>query len=330
MAWVALLGERPVVELAGPDARRFANGMFTNNVRDLPVGGSQASAMADDRGRLIGLMELHAVADDRLLLVLEGMTAEAFVERYERYVVFDDVEIIDHGPHALVTVQGEGAAQRLAEASLPVPAAGPHLAHGAGWVVSRDRGGAGFDLLAPTPLLVPDAEGAAEVEALRVRAGRVAFPRDIAPPALPHEHGLRDTVLHFEKGCYLGQEQIHRIEVMGKPRRALALFHLIEGGGGRRRGGARRQEGGPHHQRGPPSRHRAHRPGGGAQAGPRAGRGGARRRAPGGGPASSPCALRGPTGCGAPRSGCARRGSRGHRPSTRWRRRCGRGWATTR
>ncbi len=230
MAWVALLGERPVVELAGPDARRFANGMFTNNVRDLPVGGSQASAMADDRGRLIGLMELHAVADDRLLLVLEGMTAEAFVERYERYVVFDDVEIIDHGPHALVTVQGEGAAQRLAEASLPVPAAGHHLAHGAGWVVSRDRGGAGFDLLAPTPLLVPDAEGAAEVEALRVRAGRVAFPRDIAPPALPHEHGLRDTVLHFEKGCYLGQEQIHRIEVMGKPRRALALFHLIEGG----------------------------------------------------------------------------------------------------
>ena len=36
--------------LEGPDARRFANGMFTNNIRRLQPGEGNRSAMCDDRG----------------------------------------------------------------------------------------------------------------------------------------------------------------------------------------------------------------------------------------------------------------------------------------
>jgi len=218
---VATLAPRDVVDLVGPDSRRFANGMFTNNVRDLPVGASQRSAMTDDRGRLVGLMELHALADDHFRLVLEGLDAEAFAERYERYVVFDDVDIQSVGRCTLQTVQGADATSFLRDAGLPVPPPGGHVAVGDGLVSWRDRGGEGVDLL-QLALHPETPHGADRAETLRIAAGQVRFPDDVVRPGLPHEHGLRDAVLHFEKGCYLGQESIHRIDVMGKPRRALA------------------------------------------------------------------------------------------------------------
>ena len=67
-----------MLELVGADVRRFCNGMFTNNVRDLPVLGAQRSAMCDAKGKLLGLLDLYLVADDRVWVVLEGTTAAEF------------------------------------------------------------------------------------------------------------------------------------------------------------------------------------------------------------------------------------------------------------
>ena len=50
--------------LEGPDARRFANGMFTNNIRDLEPGQLNRSAMCDDRGRILGLLDIYCTGDD--------------------------------------------------------------------------------------------------------------------------------------------------------------------------------------------------------------------------------------------------------------------------
>ncbi len=208
------------VELVGPDARRFANGMFTNNVRDLAVGLSQRSAMTDDRGRLLGLMDLHALADDRFLLVLDGLTVASFVERYERYVVFDDVEI---QPRTLIgsTLQGPGAPDRMRGwiGDQELPHEGQHIQSGDRLIVGRDRGGRGFDVFGE-PFAASDHGAQAVLETWRVCAGQLRF-AEVTTPALPHEHGLRDAVLHFEKGCYLGQEAIHRLDVQGNPRRSL-------------------------------------------------------------------------------------------------------------
>jgi len=219
---VASLGDVPTVTLWGPDARRFANGMFTNNVRDLEPGCSQRTGMTDDRGRLWALAELHALAADRFRLHLDGQTGEAFAERYDTYVVFDDVTIdVDVTPGA--TVQGPRAAAVLEAHGLPVPPPGTHAVHDGSIVVARDRAGlgTGFDLWGPHELPI-DPDGDALISALEVAAGQVRM-SDVVKPGLPHEHGLRGAILHFEKGCYLGQESIHRIDVMGNPRRALCV-----------------------------------------------------------------------------------------------------------
>jgi len=227
-----------VISARGPDTRRFANGMFTQNIRDLAVGSATRTAWCDDRGRMLGLADLYAVADDALLFVLEGVPASAFFERFEKFVVFDDVTLTDETDKtALITVQGATAADIVRKAGHPTPD---------GWVGSgpfgvgrRDRTGyGGYDLVVPradadatlAALITAGAvPGRAEVlEVLRIEAGRPAWPADMDDKTFPHEVGLRDEVLDFRKGCYVGQEIINRMDTFAKVPRAL-IGLTIEG-----------------------------------------------------------------------------------------------------
>lgn len=223
---------RAVVRLSGPDARRFCNGLFTNNVRDLPVGGAQRSAWVDDRGRLLGLMDLLCAADDAFVAVLDGPDPTAFVSHVDRYLVFDDVTLQDEtGAGEAWTLQGPDAAAALARAGLPVPDPGRFAAVGDGLVYPSVRSPAGgYDLLGveAAGALAAQEVDADALEVLRVACGRVRFPEDTGDKGLPHELGLRG-VLAFDKGCYLGQESINRIDVMGQVKRALAGVE-VDGG----------------------------------------------------------------------------------------------------
>lgn len=228
-AVVCDLGAASAVRLEGRDARRFCNGMFTNNVRDLPAGGTNRSALVDDRARICGFLDLLCEADERFLAVLDGLDADAFVARFERFVVFDDVTLAPLGPpHA--SVQGPAAADALRRAGLPVPEPGRFARVGDVLVWPRVRSPrGGYDVLGPRPPLDAEVVDAGACDALRVLAGRPAFPADTGDKRLPHELGLRDELLHFEKGCYLGQETINRVDVMGQVRRRLAGVRLPPG-----------------------------------------------------------------------------------------------------
>lgn len=208
----AQLIDSEIVGLVGPDARRFCNSMFTNNARDLQVGAAQRTAMLDDRGRIVGVMDLYCLAEDRFAGVLDGMTVEAFEERYALYVVLDDVEIESAEDLAVATIQG---------ARPEVPAGLIAL--------DRDRGLGGFDVVGPSDqvgswlssLGLP-ALSAEQLEWQRIRAGAPSWPADYGERRLTHEMRMRDAFLHFEKGCYVGQETVNRVDVMGQVKRQLA------------------------------------------------------------------------------------------------------------
>jgi tRNA-modifying protein YgfZ len=242
------LGPAAAVTLVGPDARRFCNGMFTNNARDLAPGHVQRTAMVDDRARIGGFLDLLCLQEASFLAVLDGVGVEAFLERYEKYVVFDDVTLGVEAGRVLGSVQGPAAAACLREAGLAAPAPGRFTeVDGLTVYASRRSPAGGFDVLAPAgeahPGLVvggphrrltalaaqarPIDAGAAE--ALRVLAGRAAFPADTGDKRLPHELGLREELLSFDKGCYLGQETINRIDVMGDVKRILAGVQIHPG-----------------------------------------------------------------------------------------------------
>ena len=216
------------VTLAGPDARRFANGMFTNNITRLVPGQGNRSAMCDDRGRVQGLLDLYCTGEQSFFGVLDGVTAAWFETRYEKFIVFDDVEmqVIDKAPWIL-SIQGPRAGEIVTALGLPVPANDHDHAGDEIRVMKKDRTGlGGFDVAVPDAALASfygaarkagaDPLGHAAFDALRVLAGRAAWPEDGSELSMVHELRLNEEVCSFDKGCYIGQEIINRIDVKGQ------------------------------------------------------------------------------------------------------------------
>lgn len=241
-AGIVDLAHLGTANLVGPDARRFCNGMFTNNVRRLQPGQGNRNCMCDDRGRIQGLLDLYCTDDDAFQVVLEGVAPAWFEQRYQMYIVFDDVELtVSAGEPWVLSVQGPDAADVLGRLGLPVPE-GDHDhvvvpgAEGPGLRVARkDRTGlGGFDLLVPDAVVAETWEAAlhagampfghAALDALRIAAGRARWPDEQAG-RYPHELRIETETCSFDKGCYVGQEVLNRIDVKGTVNRR--LFGLV-------------------------------------------------------------------------------------------------------
>jgi folate-binding protein YgfZ len=231
--------------LEGEDARRWCNGMFTNNVKQLRPGEGNRHAMCDDRGRIGGLLALYCIDDQRFLVVLDGIDFSAFHDRYKMYLILDDIEIEQAEDHGLLTIQGPQAAAILGRMGLPAPEEGHARVDGgvdllAGThILSRDRSGVGgFDMLVPRAQLASQMQalidaGAAPMTAgaldtQRIALGRAAWPQDGTEKSLVHELGLEGELCSFTKGCYLGQEVINRIDVKGQVAKRITGL-LVEG-----------------------------------------------------------------------------------------------------
>lgn len=209
--------------------------MFTNNIRNLPVGRANQNAMVDDKARIQGLHDLACLADSAdvggyFRATLEGVATADFIARYEKYIIFDDLELTDISEDwRVLSLQGPDATHILEQAGVPIPSAeGDVLPLGndptGATITRRARSVAGgFDLCVPAAetsewaarLALPYAD-AATLERLRVEAGLVRWPVDMGERALPHEMRAVPRMCNFEKGCYIGQEVINRIDVMGQ------------------------------------------------------------------------------------------------------------------
>lgn len=218
---------KPLLRLQGPDARRFTNAMFTNNLRDLPVGSGAHNALTDNKGRLQGLADTWLVAEDTVWAVIEGMEREAAFERLDNYIIMDPVELSDESEAwALLSLQGPQAQALSAALGAPEPKTAV-TAWGEGWLLRNDRcGHGGLDVLLPREgalalwqaALAAGASpcGVRALDALRLQQGIPRWPVDAGERSFVHELGLRGRVCSFSKGCYIGQEVINRMDTMGK------------------------------------------------------------------------------------------------------------------
>lgn len=206
-----------LLEFRGPDAVRFLNGQITQDVRRAAGGEiSLSSCVTDAKGKLEFRVTLTEASDGALWVEAPVDHAENLNARLTRYLIADDVEVIDRtGEFALFHRIG------------PVPQTPP------GVIVRRSNrfGVAGTDWWFPnnmgfehklplgTQLLVGD-----ELEALRIANGVPAWGRELVAGMLPPEALLDETDISYHKGCYVGQEVISRIKSAGKVNKRLTHF----------------------------------------------------------------------------------------------------------
>jgi folate-binding protein YgfZ len=237
--------------LAGADRVRLLNGQVTNNVKDLRVGQGCYAALVTAKGRLQSDLNIYCLPNE-VLLDFEPGLSQAISERLEKYIIADDVQIVDvASPYGLLSVQGPKAGEVVQGLGLTpeLPAKLMDFVTvndatlGEIYVMNHPRlGTSGFDLFVPTPALgavmdklIAAAKGAGggacgwqAWEMARIEAGIPRFGLDMDESNLAPEAGIEGRAISYAKGCYIGQEVIARIRTYGKVAKALRGLRLAD------------------------------------------------------------------------------------------------------
>jgi len=235
------LGFRSRLCLLGADARRFLNGQVTNNVKDLAVGQGCYAALVSAKGKMDSDVYIYRL-ENEILLDFERGLADAVKQRLEKFVIAEDVQIVDVAPlYALLRIQGPKAADALAQIpwlhdSIPAPQSNQikpirHQEADFYLAAPSPSPAPAFDLFIPAALLeatqqalataIPEHAGWQALETVRLESTMPRFGLDMDQSTLPPEAGLETRAISYAKGCYIGQEVISRIRTYGQVARAL-------------------------------------------------------------------------------------------------------------
>ena len=233
------------LKAVGADGLDLLNRMSTNAVVDLQPGEGAPTILTTDRGRILDVLGVVHLGDYVLLLTSPGRQ-EAVIEWLDKYTIMEDLEIFDiTGETAMLTVLGPGAADAIAKAMgvnvADVPSHHSVVTEAGGKVVTvinRPQGTlSGFDIvLAPEDLDgVADTLAEAGIIAIgedsyqtaRICAAIPEYGREMGDAYNPLEAGLIGGV-DFEKGCYIGQEVIARLDTYNKVQKRLVTLRLPE------------------------------------------------------------------------------------------------------
>jgi folate-binding protein YgfZ len=224
------LSERGVLEATGPLRQKFLQGMLTNEVEGLSPGEGRAAALLDVKGHV---QALFRVLVEKEVVRLESLADRlAAVERtLDHYRVAAPVRF-KAVPTAVLGLLGPLSEHALRAGGAEIPALAPEShartsLHGVDVRVARasDLPGRGFAVHASpddAPRLRAALEGQGAVparreilDALRVEALRPWLGADVTEENLLHETGLVAECCSFQKGCYLGQEVVARLDARG-------------------------------------------------------------------------------------------------------------------
>ncbi|MGQ9928462.1 MAG: CAF17-like 4Fe-4S cluster assembly/insertion protein YgfZ [Chloroflexaceae bacterium] len=221
------------------DRAALLHRLSTNHIERLQPGEGTETVLTTPIGRMIDLLDVYCLEKGLLLVTSPGQGAPIYGYLRKNIFFNDRVTVEDagatlgevtlYGPRAAALLAGVGisAATELAPRGVAVAAWQDTWLYVAG---AAPIGGSGYRLMAAPDTLerlgaALGAAGAVWLDAatydvLRVEHGYAAFGRELSQEYIPLETGLWSAV-SFNKGCYVGQEIIARMERRGRLARQL-------------------------------------------------------------------------------------------------------------
>lgn len=242
-------GQRDTLVVHGPDAVPWLQGLVTNDLHELVEEGSgQRNAVINKTGRFVSDMRVLHIPELLVIDLEPGVLSGGLYSHLRGQIIREEVELTDRSEHAArIGVYGTAAATTLdsfADWSHPIAELGPFdgtwaRRGGVDLIVQRMIWNElpGFELLFGADAAVDVhqqlEEHAGEVtwfgsnlfETLRIEAGVPRFGVELDDKVIPLEAGFDDAI-SFEKGCYLGQEIIARLDTRGTPAKLLRRIVL--------------------------------------------------------------------------------------------------------
>lgn len=221
-----LIAERPErgkLRFTGEQRLWFLHQILTQAFEDMAPGEARDAAFITVHGRMKAYMETVAT-EDALLMHFEPELRETLPDEIRRYVFATRVEIDDVSDElGLVLVVGEGwrdLAARCAPGSLLHPTSALGVEAGYLWV-EASRGAAALEALVEAGGQRVSED---ELEVLRISHTIPRWGREMDEKTFPQEAGVDERAVHYDKGCYVGQEAMAKIHFRGKVNRRLAML----------------------------------------------------------------------------------------------------------
>ena len=217
-----------VLKITGEDRLRYLHNQSTNDFEKLQPGEGCDTVFVTSTARTLDLATAY-VTEDAVLVLVSPNRRQQLLTWLDRFIFpFDKVELNDiSADYAVFSLIGEasqilsqlthdtislnnlGEHQLISIADVPVRAGmGSGLAtSGYTLIVERDRAGAVWSKIVEAGA-IPG--GDRLWETFRIQQGRPKSDRELTEDYNPLEAGLWQTI-SFEKGCYIGQETIARL-----------------------------------------------------------------------------------------------------------------------
>ena len=219
-----------LLQLSGQDCSRFLHNQTTNNINQLQPGQGCDTIFVTSTARTLDLVTAYLTKDAILLLVSPNRSEQLF-SWMDRYIFpMDRVELANlTGTQAIFTLLGPDSQALLSNLgisdSILTQPKGNHTLVEIDGIELRLAVGSGLGIPGYT-LIIPQAtaakiwqklteQGAVPMgdrtwEQLRIEQGRPAPDRELTEDYNPLEAGLWHAI-SFDKGCYIGQETIARL-----------------------------------------------------------------------------------------------------------------------
>ncbi|AFY40410.1 folate-binding protein YgfZ [[Leptolyngbya] sp. PCC 7376] len=235
-----------LIKFTGADRQRYLHNQSTNQIQQLQPGQSCDTVLVNSTARTIDLATVHIFKDELWVSVSPSKT-EFLMEWFDRFLFpMDKVEISDiTGQFSILTLYGSESRktlEQLTETPLQIFPDKGHQAIAIGeaeiiCATGTDLGFEGFTLFVPIENAVelwqkiidlgavPMGETAWEKQ--RIHQGRPAPDTELADDYNPLEAGLWHCI-SFDKGCYIGQETIARLNTYKGVKQRLFGLKLAE------------------------------------------------------------------------------------------------------
>jgi folate-binding protein YgfZ len=207
-----------VIEITGEDRQAFLHNFCTNEIKGLDAGRACEAFVLNGKGKVIAHVHVLNTGDS---LVLHGSAGigQALVEHLDRYIIREDVELTDVSALKKVTFTPGKSVLDSNRVSVDLESSKVEA--------NIEIAGFGNLLIGQSNVEPVGTEVSIEsLEMLRIEERTPWFGRDIDDSNLPQELLRDEKAISFNKGCYLGQETVARIDAMGKVNRVLVAVSM--------------------------------------------------------------------------------------------------------
>jgi folate-binding protein YgfZ len=208
------LSARAKLRVTGTDRFRFLNGQITNDLRKANEIASIEACVLNAKGKLNAHIFIGALGE-RLLIDAEPEVRETLRARLERYVIADDVQIVDITEefslfHVLQEEQATPKSGRVVSARR-FAATGRDV-----WTDPKSHDAMRDELASAYAFI-----DSATADVMRIEQGIPRWDRELTEEIIPIEANLEQRAIDYQKGCYIGQEVISRIKMSGQTNKRL-------------------------------------------------------------------------------------------------------------